>query len=200
MKQYEVYVCRCGADVLYVGHGEVGRSEHCKSGVSHVYGLNRLFFLGYPVEVSIVFETSDPKIALNEEFRLIRELKPKFNRIGNRGVNSRVLNLAYLPEVKRDVNSQGMVGILDRVWVEKVSGKYKVAREVSSCYINADVYDKVDALGFETMKRVYGFFQLEVALGGWDKKSERQLFGEGATTDSLGVDLVMGIGLMLEEI
>lgn len=43
---YEVYVCKLNDEVLYVGQGKLGRHNHCKSGCSHVYELNKLHFLG----------------------------------------------------------------------------------------------------------------------------------------------------------
>ena len=79
---YEVYVCKLGNEVLYVGQGLCGRHEHCTSGVSHVYGLNRLHFTGAVVDVSVVHSGLDKETALQEETALIQELKPTLNKVG----------------------------------------------------------------------------------------------------------------------
>lgn len=97
MSKYEVYVCKYKEDVLYVGQGKVGRSSHCNSGCSHVYGLNRLHFgkVDFTVDVVSLHETQ--KEALDEECRLISKLKPKFNKRNN-DINSHynLYNLTYL--------------------------------------------------------------------------------------------------------
>ena len=40
---YEVYVCRYDGEIVYIGQGLKGRHKHCSSGISHVYGLTRLY-------------------------------------------------------------------------------------------------------------------------------------------------------------
>lgn len=83
-KIYEVYVCRLGDEVMYVGQGEKGRHKHCNSGISHVYELNRLHFLGNRFVVDVVEYTKSKKEALEVELKLIRELEPKLNvKMGN---------------------------------------------------------------------------------------------------------------------
>ena len=79
---YEVYVCKLGNNVLYVGQGLKGRHEHCTSGVSHVYELNRLHFTGDIVDVSVVLSGLDKETALQQEAALIQELKPILNKVG----------------------------------------------------------------------------------------------------------------------
>ena len=76
---YEVYVCKLNDEVLYVGQGKLGRHNHCKSGCSHVYELNKLHFLGEKIEVRIVnyFDSRDESLACEKE--LIKKLYPKFN-------------------------------------------------------------------------------------------------------------------------
>ena len=94
---YEVYVCKYEDDVLYVGQGKVGRSSHCNSGCSHVYGLNRLHFgkVNFTVEILSLHETQ--KEAVQEERRLIALHTPKFNKVNN-DINShyKLNNLLYL--------------------------------------------------------------------------------------------------------
>lgn len=52
---YEVYVCKLGANIIYVGSGAVGRHKHCNSGRSHVYELNKLHFEGEVFKVDITY-------------------------------------------------------------------------------------------------------------------------------------------------
>ena len=79
---YEVYVCKLDNEVLYVGQGVCGRHEHCTSGVSHVYELNRLHFIGDVVDVSVVLSGLDKETALQKESSLIKELRPTLNKVG----------------------------------------------------------------------------------------------------------------------
>ena len=80
---YEVYVCKLNDEILYVGQGKSGRHKHCNSGISHVYDLNTLHFKGIKTEVDVVY-TSYKKLDVEKmEMRLIKELQPKFNKVGN---------------------------------------------------------------------------------------------------------------------
>ena len=80
---YEVYVCKLDDEILYVGQGKSGRHRHCNSGISHVYDLNTLHFNGIKTEVDVVY-TSLSKLDVEKmEMRLIKELQPKFNKVGN---------------------------------------------------------------------------------------------------------------------
>ena len=75
---YEVYVCKRGAKIIYVGSGVVGRNKHCNSGRSHVYELNKLHFEGEVFKVDITYyETREE--ALEKEITLIQELSPIYN-------------------------------------------------------------------------------------------------------------------------
>lgn len=78
---YEVYVCKQGDKVIYVGQGKVGRHKHCSNGCSHVYDLNRLHFSGESVEVKVEFVPTKEEALTKEKF-LINMYKPKFNKIG----------------------------------------------------------------------------------------------------------------------
>ena len=71
MNKYEVYICKYEDVVLYIGQGKLGRHIHCNSGLSHVYGLNRLHFgkVNFTVEVLSLHETQTE--ALEEERKLI---------------------------------------------------------------------------------------------------------------------------------
>ena len=81
--EYEVYVAKSvKGEVLYVGQGVCGRHEHCTSGVSHVYELNRLHFIGDVVDVSVVLSGLNKEAALQKESSLIKELRPTLNKVG----------------------------------------------------------------------------------------------------------------------
>ena len=53
---YEVYMCKFQDDVLYIGSGKIGRHTHCDSGISNVYGLNRLHFGGVELDVKVLYQ------------------------------------------------------------------------------------------------------------------------------------------------
>lgn len=99
-KQYEVYVVTVEDDVLYVGQGKLGRHQHCLSGTSHVYGLNRLHFGGVYLTVNVIetFETKgDAEI---RELDLIKALNPKFNTKFNGDANIvGMYNRYYLQQI-----------------------------------------------------------------------------------------------------
>lgn len=78
---YEVYECNLNGVCLYVGSGKLGRHQHCLSGISHVYGLNRLHFSNVHVNVEVLktFETKDE--AVEFEINLIKLNNPKFNKV-----------------------------------------------------------------------------------------------------------------------
>lgn len=84
---YEVYVCKLDEEILYVGQGKSGRNKHCKSGVSHVYELNSLHFQNVEVEVDVVFTSYRKSEVEKMELKLISELQPKFNKVGNSKIN-----------------------------------------------------------------------------------------------------------------
>lgn len=42
--EYYVYACRVLGQLVYIGKGKGNRLDHCTSGISHVYELNRDFF------------------------------------------------------------------------------------------------------------------------------------------------------------
>lgn len=105
-KQYEVYIVTVEDAVLYVGQGKLGRHQHCLSGTSHVYGLNRLHFGGVYLTVNVIetFETKgDAEI---RELDLIKALSPKFNTKFNGDANTvNLCNQYYLNHLcnnKRD--------------------------------------------------------------------------------------------------
>ena len=80
---YEVYMCKVDGEIVYVGQGQVGRSRHCVSGISHVYGLNKLHFseMSDSVEVDVVKFFMSKDDALKLELDLIKKHLPRFNTV-----------------------------------------------------------------------------------------------------------------------
>lgn len=75
---HEVYIASYKGDVLYIGEGKVGRSEHVKSGISNIYTLNKLHFSGEVVDVEVIpCETKEQSKRLEKE--LIQSLQPLYN-------------------------------------------------------------------------------------------------------------------------
>lgn len=191
----EVYICKVGSEVLYVGQGRVGRSTHCTSGVSHVYGLNRLYFLGYNLEVEVLWTNIAPEEARAKESELIAQHNPKFNYIGNRGSNTKVYNYHYLPSAERSFNPQNMTAINHWFRVRKDDrGHYKVCREVSSDYYQ-HIFDKMDEKKFSAMRDVNIFIHEELMFGGYDGKTSK-----GTPTSKISCDLLMNCGIMVVDI
>ena len=80
MVKHEVYVATNDkGEVLYIGQGRIGRSQHCNSGVSHVYELNRMHFSGEVINVEVVRSGLDKKEAEKAELKLIQDLRPSLN-------------------------------------------------------------------------------------------------------------------------
>ena len=80
MHSYIVYYVQYEGTVVYIGSGLVGREKHTTSGVSHVYGLNKLHFTcPHLVSVHILKGFSSKEEALKEEKELILEFRPLYN-------------------------------------------------------------------------------------------------------------------------
>lgn len=80
MHSYIVYYVQYEGTVVYIGSGLVGREKHTTSGVSHVYGLNKLHFTcPHLVSVHILKGFSSKGEALKEEKELILEFRPLYN-------------------------------------------------------------------------------------------------------------------------
>lgn len=80
---YEVYMCKVGSEIVYIGQGKIGRSRHCVSGISHVYGLNKLHFseMRDSVEVNVIKFFLSKDDALKFELDLIKKHLPRFNTV-----------------------------------------------------------------------------------------------------------------------
>ena len=78
--QYIVYFCYSGVELLYIGHGKVGRHTHCNSGVSHVYELNKWHFTADTSMTTEIYQYFPTKQLAKEcEEDLIRKCLPEFN-------------------------------------------------------------------------------------------------------------------------
>ena len=104
---YEVYVVSTeDEDILYVGQGKLGRHGHCNSGVSHVYGLNRLHFGKVKLKVDVIETFKTKEESEKREFELIKGLNPKFNLKNNGDSSKWVLynryHLNHLCNIKSD--------------------------------------------------------------------------------------------------
>ena len=80
---YEVYLCKVDGEIVYVGQGVKGRSRHCISGKSHVYGLNETFFSEKRdlMSVEIHSYSVSKKEVEKVEKHLIQTIRPKFNSV-----------------------------------------------------------------------------------------------------------------------
>lgn len=80
MKDYIVYSAVLNGEVLYIGSGKIGRQKHCVSGTSTCLELNKHFFKGDKVDVSIFEYFHCKQESLLYEAELIKRLKPKYNK------------------------------------------------------------------------------------------------------------------------
>lgn len=74
-----VYVVEHNDEILYIGKGKGSRYLHARNGTSHVLELNRLYFMGEEVKVSIHSLYKTGTEAESAEALLIKEAKPKYN-------------------------------------------------------------------------------------------------------------------------
>ena len=79
-KLYVVYTAYIGRTIYYIGQGTLGREKHVNSGCSHVYDLNRMHFEGKVFAIKIEKYQTKAEAAKREE-ELIREKRPKFNKV-----------------------------------------------------------------------------------------------------------------------
>lgn len=84
-KVYELYHCKYQGEVVYIGQGARGRHQHCNSGISHVFELNKVYFTeGKDVlEGYVVQEFFDKEVAEKQEIMHIQKYRPKLNKVHN---------------------------------------------------------------------------------------------------------------------
>lgn len=100
-----VYACHNNTDLLYVGHGKIGREKHVNSGTSHVYELNRDHFLKNNLKVSIVKNFHTKADANEFENEIIRKCLPKYNNTVKKSEEKISLSYGWLDSVNKSVNS-----------------------------------------------------------------------------------------------
>lgn len=161
---YEVYVCIYNDEVLYVGHGKLGRHFHCNSGTSHVYELNEIHFRDKEnIFVRVVRDFEDKNAAMVEEMRLIKNLRPKFNCVGQ---NFRELSKEYY-ELSEKLES---CNFTCRDTVEKMEKLLSADKELKS-FVETIGIDAIKATGFHKTKCKAKFNKAV----GVDEKSIKQL-------------------------
>lgn len=72
--------------IVYIGKGVDNRYRHCVSGKSHVYELNRHHFNNEKVRVEIIKSSLTNDEAKELELKLIKDLNPEYNVVGNTGI------------------------------------------------------------------------------------------------------------------
>ena len=110
-----VYMVEYNDDVLYVGCGDEGRPYHTTSGVSHVYELNKLHFLGITPKINILEEGLTKEQALVYEQYHIERLKPLYNKshcVLSKDVNNIKSSSTVLPFIKAYINKSKDSGVL----------------------------------------------------------------------------------------
>lgn len=76
---FVVYHCYLDDELVYIGSGKIGREEHCNSGCSHVYELNKAHFEGRNISTKIHKRFNNKKDSVDCEKEQIRTLSPRLN-------------------------------------------------------------------------------------------------------------------------
>ena len=137
---YEVYVVSVDDDVLYIGQGKLGRHQHCDSGLSHVYGLNRLHFGKVKLKVEVVETFKTKAESEKREFELIKKFNPKFNLKNNGDSSMWGLNNKYYLDHLCNIKPEKPHEEYDECCVEVTEAT--VGQEVVEFSMN--VYDPVE--------------------------------------------------------
>lgn len=81
---HNVYYATHRNTIVYIGSGQLTRYRHCNSGMSHVKGLNYLYFTEPDtLQTHILSEHTSAEAALEYEYKMIELFKPVFNVAGN---------------------------------------------------------------------------------------------------------------------
>lgn len=135
-KKFEVYIAKDkGGNILYIGSGATGRSNHCISGISSVYELNKMHFDGEYVDIVIhaTYDTKEDSLKSEKELILIHE--PPFNRQylkGNlnasiSGVRVKILiQVLYKELLLAGYNPRNRMTIRFMEWFEEVLARFKL--------------------------------------------------------------------------
>lgn len=79
LTKYLVYAAKHKDEIVYIGSGVNGRENHCLSGCSHVYELNKLHFKKADTSIIVLERFITKEESLIAEKALILEYKPKYN-------------------------------------------------------------------------------------------------------------------------
>lgn len=79
--KYIVYHVKLEGEVVYVGHGKIGRERHADSGCSHVYELNKIHHTIGGLSVEVVYRAEEKAVAASRELSDIRSIRPRFNTV-----------------------------------------------------------------------------------------------------------------------
>ena len=159
-KKFEVYVCKKDGHIIYVGEGLFGRHKHCNSGISHVYGLNKLHFEGCDLVVDVVKVFSSKKEAEDCEKALIEEYQPMYNTKGRSDytpIHLKATEIRNKTKALRD----GVIRDLraDKVSHDRFQDTLKILDEL------LDYFGKEDFLKGNYKLRGYGYY-LKFGLSG----------------------------------
>jgi hypothetical protein len=105
-KNYIVYVVRFEDEIVYIGSGIKDRHNHCISGTSHVYDLNRLHFEGKVVDVKVIKTNITKQESLVAEKELILLHRPKFNKVYLKDKNTAIQNANIASNLIKELRYQ----------------------------------------------------------------------------------------------
>lgn len=105
MLEHIVYCCHTETEVLYIGHGKLGREKHCNSGVSHVYELNKQHFLHNDLIVVVLKHFATKKEAKDYEEQMIKDTLPKFNKSVKISEKKSSDSFGWLDSINKNRNS-----------------------------------------------------------------------------------------------
>ena len=127
---YEVYICKLGDEVLYVGHGKLGRHFHCNSGTSHVYELNEIL-------KSCNFTCRDTVEKMEKLLSADKELKSFVETIGIDAIKATGFH-----KTKCKAKFNKAVGV-DEKSIKQLKVIRSVKLKVNSFYTFAELRDKL---------------------------------------------------------
>lgn len=144
----EVYIAYgLNNEVLYVGQGNIGRNNHCCSGISHNKQLNRYYFLngeGDCIKTEIYKYVMCETEARDIEKELIEKLSPLYNIEKQIKPESAVYNsFSSVSRMYYDI-------VMNKDDIEDAESKLMELK-----YSNKDFEEIVDVIGIEGIKNTY---------------------------------------------
>lgn len=148
-KKFEVYIAKDkGGNILYIGSGATGRSNHCISGISSVYELNKMHFNGEHVEVVIHSSHETKEESLSAEKELILKHEPPFNKQYLKGnMNASVAGAKVNTLIQILYKELMLVGYNPRhrltkrfmEWFEEVLARFKIKGLIDGITLTGDL-------------------------------------------------------------